>query len=149
MKISTAILIGLFATFLSACNPTANNNRATTQEVGGAIKPTRTTAASTARFNADGDSPVWNAHIDTDSTANITITFSVPDTVHPDLRQITVSVTRKSAPNAVLFTGHDDGIDLTLRISDTPCNNAGAPRKFSARMHYGNSVYDGCADAVK
>ncbi len=104
-------------------------------------------AAAVLGLYANGFSPAWEVHLEGD-----TLRFSVPETGTPDNDLRTVQVTRSAQAQLVQYAGQDENVPLVLELRQEACtkslNGEEKSRDFVATFRYGDSVYQGCADAV-
>lgn len=96
---------------------------------------------------ANGFSPAWEAHL----TGGM-LRFSVPEIGTPDgdLRGIEVSCEEE---DTLQCTGKDGEVAVVLELRQEACvkslnGEEEEARDFSALLRYGDSRYEGCADAV-
>lgn len=134
---------------LTACNPESGAPPAAPS----AAPPAATAPAPAVpegvivRYKANGYSPAWLTEVD-----GAQVRLKVPEIDGPDVQPVTLPVERSAAATGVTYTGQHDGTPFTLHIRPGPCTKAtegGAPREFHATLEYGQSHYEGCADALR
>ena len=99
------------------------------------------------RYKANGYSPAWQVEVE-----GAQVHLQVPEIDGPDVQPVTLAAERSAADTGVTYTGQHDGTPFTLNLRPGPCTKAtegDAPREFHATLEYGQSHYEGCADALR
>lgn len=131
---------GLLLLSLSACC-TLPQTPATNTTV------TTSTQTPIKHFKAYGFSPAWQAEIHGDS-----LSYTVPETASVTNTPRTIRTARLAYAKGVNYNGTDAGIEITLDIRTGTCSTVTVkdkPSQLIATLHYGNTIYKGCADAVQ
>lgn len=128
----------------------ATDTAATPTDATPAPADTANAAASIAEvthFTANGFSPAWQAEV-----AGEEMRFKVPEIDGPDVQPVAAPAQRSVDGELVRYSGEHAGTPFKLELRVGPCEKAtegGQPREFHAALDYGQSHYEGCADAPR
>lgn len=103
--------------------------------------------ADFSHFTANGFSPAWQAEVEGEQ-----MRFKVPEIDGPDVQPVAAPAQRSVDGELLRYSGEHAGTPFKLELRAGPCvkaTEAGQPREFHAALDYGQSHYEGCADAPR